>query len=83
VASAPTHALAALALGTLFATPRWTARCWVAGAVCAALPDVDVLSFRFGIAYGDLLGHRGLTHSLLFAAGLAALVIALAFRDER
>ncbi len=43
---------------------------------CALLPavaDADVVGFRFGIAYGDMLGHRGLSHSLLFAAllGLA------------
>ena len=31
------------------------------------IPDIDVLAFRFGIAYGDLWGHRGLTHSLFFA----------------
>jgi inner membrane protein len=83
MASAPTHALAALAIGAAFSTPRWTARCWVLGAVCAALPDADVLSFRFGIAYGDLLGHRGLTHSLLFAAALAGAVTTLCFRAER
>jgi inner membrane protein len=83
MASAPTHSLAALALGSAFATPRWSARCWVLGAVCAALPDADVLSFRFGVAYGDVLGHRGLTHSLLFAAALAGVVTLLAFRGER
>lgn len=45
------------------------------GMVLTALPDIDVVGFRFGIAYGDLLGHRGLTHSLAFAVvvgGLAA-----------
>lgn len=37
------------------------------GAVCSVLPDVDVLGFGFGIRYGELLGHRGLTHSIAFA----------------
>jgi len=37
------------------------------GMVLTVLPDIDVIGFRFGIAYGDLLGHRGLTHSLTFA----------------
>ena len=32
------------------------------------LPDADVIGFGFGIRYGDLLGHRGFSHSLLFAA---------------
>jgi inner membrane protein len=53
---------------------------WVVGAACAALPDLDVVGLRFGIAYGDLLGHRGLTHSLPFAAALAAVVVGLGFR---
>ena len=47
----------------------------LAGMVLTILPDIDVIGFRFGIAYGDLLGHRGLTHSLAFAlavGGLAA-----------
>jgi inner membrane protein len=39
------------------------------------LPDIDVIGFSFGIQYGDMLGHRGFTHSLFFAllaGGLAA-----------
>ena len=31
------------------------------------LPDIDVVGFAFGIRYSDMLGHRGLTHSLPFA----------------
>ena len=31
------------------------------------LPDADVLAFRFGIAYSSQWGHRGFTHSILFA----------------
>jgi inner membrane protein len=30
--------------------------------------------FQFGIKYGDMLGHRGFTHSIFFAALLAALI---------
>ncbi len=39
----------------------------IAAAICAALPDMDVIAFHFGVPYGSMLGHRGLTHSLLFA----------------
>ena len=38
-------------------------------------PDVDVVGFRFGIHYGDMLGHRGLSHSLLFAVVLSLLLV--------
>ena len=31
------------------------------------LPDFDVISFKLGIAYEAPLGHRGFTHSILFA----------------
>ena len=31
------------------------------------LPDFDVIAFKFGIAYEHPLGHRGFTHSILFA----------------
>ncbi len=79
MASAFSHAVAGLAIGTAFWRPGVPARYWVAGAVVAALPDLDSIGFRFGVAYGDMLGHRGLTHSLAFAAALAALVVGVAF----
>jgi inner membrane protein len=44
----------------------------VAGSACALAPDLDVVGFRFGIRYGDVLGHRGFSHSLVFAGLLAA-----------
>ena len=47
----------------------------------AALPDADVIGFGFGIRYSDLLGHRGLTHSLFFALALGFLVVILFFRN--
>jgi inner membrane protein len=79
MASAFSHAVVGLSLGTAFWRPGVPARYWVLGAACAALPDLDSLGFRFGIAYGDVLGHRGLTHSLAFAAVLSAAVVLAAF----
>lgn len=49
-------------------------RFWFWTAICSMLPDADVIGFAFGIRYGDLLGHRGLSHSLLFAAIVGVLV---------
>ena len=31
------------------------------------VPDVDVIGFLFGVRYGDMFGHRGFTHSIVFA----------------
>jgi membrane-bound metal-dependent hydrolase YbcI (DUF457 family) len=42
------------------------------GVVCSVLPDLDVVGFRFGVPYGHVLGHRGLSHSIAFAVFLSA-----------
>lgn len=39
----------------------------LAAVVSTILPDFDVVSFKLGIAYKHPLGHRGFTHSILFA----------------
>jgi inner membrane protein len=69
-----------LSLGTCFYRPGMPKRVWIAGALCSVLPDVDVVGFHFGIRYGDSWGHRGFTHSLLFAVILATFVAILGFR---
>jgi inner membrane protein len=46
----------------------------------AAMPDFDALGFRFGIQYGDLWGHRGITHSLAFALLVSLLAVVLFYR---
>jgi inner membrane protein len=76
--SAFSHAVAALGIGAVFFGRDVPARVLGLGALCAAIPDADVIGFRYGVRYGDLLGHRGLTHSFLFAAVLATLVLPLA-----
>jgi inner membrane protein len=81
MASAFTHGFVALAAGKLVFPDRMPVRFWVLSVVCALLPDLDVVGFRFGIPYGHWLGHRGFFHSLLFAALVGAVVAALAFRD--
>jgi len=47
-------------------------RFWVWTAICSMLPDIDVISFAFGIRYEDMFGHRGFTHSIFFAAMIGA-----------
>ena len=65
MASAFSHAVIALSIGTCFYRSEIPKRVWLVGMVCAALPDLDVIGFRLGIRYGDFWGHRGFTHSLL------------------
>ncbi|MDT7856473.1 metal-dependent hydrolase [Rubrivirga sp. S365] len=75
-----THAVAALALGPSVQRAVRPLRLWALGAACAVVPDLDVLAFRLGIPYEHPLGHRGFSHSLVFAAILAAVVVAVFFR---
>jgi inner membrane protein len=81
MASAFTHAIAGLAIGTAFQGKQTPARYWVLGATFAALPDLDGVGFWLGVPYESTFGHRGFTHSLVFAAILAGLGL-LAFRDR-
>jgi len=66
--SIPTHLLVGAALGQAAAQPmRSDWRFWTAALVCSALPDVDVIDSRLTCNMG-FVGHRGMTHSILFAA---------------
>jgi len=79
LASVISHGVAALSIGTLFARPHVPYRVWIVGAVCSMLPDIDMIGFRFAIGYGEFWGHRGFTHSLVFAAILATAALTLGF----
>jgi inner membrane protein len=79
MASAFTHSFVALAAGKMVFPERMPARFWTLSVVCALLPDVDVIGYFLGIRYGNILGHRGFTHSLLFALVIAVLVTVTAF----
>ena len=76
-----THAVAAAALGTLMVPGR--GRLIALGAACAVLPDADVVSFFVDVPYRGMLGHRGLSHSIPFAAALAVVLTWLARRRSR
>jgi inner membrane protein len=49
----------------------------IAAIFSTILPDFDVVTFRMGIPYSHSLGHRGFTHSMLFAI-LWALILMFA-----
>jgi inner membrane protein len=76
-----THGFVATLLGRCMASGRMSSRFWFLSVLCSILPDADVLGFRFGINYEDLLGHRGLSHSLVFAIILSVVVTFVAFRQ--
>jgi inner membrane protein len=67
VASGFGHMAVAYAMGKTL-KPAWSStRFWMLTALCCVLPDVDVLGLLMGIPYDHILGHRGVTHSVVFA----------------
>lgn len=48
-------------------------------ALLGLLPDLDLLGGVFGVSPDGPLGHRGLTHSLVFAAAVALLIALIAW----
>ncbi len=43
--------------------------------ISTILPDIDVLTFSFGIPYEHPFGHRGFTHSIVFALSWAIILM--------
>jgi inner membrane protein len=78
-----THAAVPLALWCAADRGRIPPRLLVAGVVAAMLPDADVLAFALHIPYADAFGHRGASHSLLFAGVLAVLAAVMALLGSR
>jgi inner membrane protein len=74
-----THGFVAALLGKSLTAGRMPARFWLLSVLCAILPDADVIGFSLGIRYDEMLGHRGLSHSLAFALVLSLIVAFLAF----
>jgi inner membrane protein len=74
------HGIVAAAIGRVFQRDSVSASYWVAGIACAVLPDLDAIGLRLGIPYGATLGHRGLSHSLMFALVLGTLATVALFK---
>jgi inner membrane protein len=78
-----THPAVALAVNPWFRDLRRRPSILAVGAVLTVLPDLDVIGFFYGIPYGHVLGHRGLSHSLPFAFAFSAVIAIGAARLAR
>lgn len=76
------HPAVPLALSLGLGANMISRRLLLAGVIVSAIPDLDVLGFKYGVAYASQFGHRGFTHSLMFALLIALLGTAL-FRQLR
>lgn len=66
-----THPAVPIALALGLGRKLVSKRLLFAGVVASAAPDLDVVAFRLGIPYAAEFGHRGFSHSVLFAFMLA------------
>lgn len=82
MASIVSHPAVLLGLAPAFGSIGRSGRVLLAGALCTLVPDVDAIGFWMGVPYGSPFGHRGLTHSIAFAAVLAAAGTALLLRQH-
>jgi len=73
-----THPAPVLALGFGLGRNCVPPRLLACAVLCSILPDLDVIGFKMGIGYADALGHRGVSHSLVFAFGLGLFSACLA-----
>ena len=78
-----THPVVPVALSAFLPRDVASPALLLTGAICSVVPDLDVIGFRLGVRYGDMLGHRGLTHSIPFAAALGALLTCTLFRNAQ
>ena len=76
------HAIFSSALGAAYSTEPMPWKFWVWAAICSVLPDLDVIAFGLGISYRSVWGHRGITHSLLFAVLAGCAIAWLVFRQN-
>jgi inner membrane protein len=77
-----THTAIAATGAHLFRAPAdMRIRLYMMAAVCAVLPDLDVIGYHwFNVPYGHVLGHRGFFHSPFFAAVVSLAVVCIFFR---
>src|ERR1700751_1253162 len=81
MASIFSHGIAAFALGKITILKKQPWKLWIMGIICSMIPDADTIGFRFGIPYKSMWGHRGFSHSIVFAILLALLILFLFYRD--
>lgn len=77
------HALTAFAIGKPMVKKLLNLKLVLLGIICSIFPDADVLGFQFGIPYKSFWGHRGFTHSFVFAIILAILLVFTFYKTKR
>ena len=80
MASIISHPAVPLALAVALGRERVSVGLAAVACVASVLPDVDSLGYAAGVPYEHALGHRGFTHSIVFALLTALACSAFAAR---
>lgn len=85
MASIITHPAIPLGFRLAFGRDAVSNRLLLSGVIASVFPDLDSIGYWLGVPYESLLGHRGLSHSLIVAmlAGAAAAYAAPYLRATR
>lgn len=74
------HAISAIAFGASFKKSLLNWKFWTLGIICSILPDADAIGHKLGVPYDSFWGHRGFSHSLLFALIVGILITFIFYR---
>lgn len=76
------HAVTGIALSSTVSQKRQWLRVGILSVVCSVAPDIDAIGFKLGIPYQHWLGHRGFSHSIVFAAALGLIASLFAYEKS-
>jgi inner membrane protein len=77
-----THIIAGSAIGYSLYPDKKDFRFWLGLVLLSAMPDIDVITFTLGLDYSHPFGHRGFTHSILFALITGIIFVFLMYRES-
>jgi len=78
-----THIVLGACIGEAFVGKKIRHRALLLGALAQSVPDIDIVAGSWLSPAGDLLAHRGITHSLLFALCMTPLLAWIADKWRR
>ena len=70
-----THPVLPVIAGLIIGKKHVSNRLMLWSSIASIIPDGDVIAFQFGVSYASELGHRGFTHSIIFAGCLGILAV--------
>jgi inner membrane protein len=77
------HVFVGMAAGRAYTKdPALAKKAMIALSIVSLWPDLDGLSFAFGVPYEAPFGHRGATHSLSLALVVGLLALYVAYREK-